>query len=120
MVWRPTPALALTEAAPLEEAWISTTIEASRIVRQGKTLVVRVEVSNNHRRKPLRDEAILEVEHPSSALQILGTEPVSLQPQGDTTHIYSQWTAPYIPGSYVLRFTILNHNVKTEKVLVVE
>jgi len=120
MVWHPTPTLALTEAAPLEEAWISTTIEAPRIVRQGKTVIVRVEVSNNHRTKPLRDEAMLEVEHPSSALQILGAEQVSLQPQGDTTHIYSQWTAPYVPGSYVLRFTILNHNVRAEKVLVVE
>ena len=119
MIWRPISTIDSGSSVPLTDSWISTAIEAPATVRQGKTLVLRVEVSNNHRTEPLRDEGMLEVEYPSSVVQLLGTEPVELQPKGDTTHIYFEWTAPYLIGNYVLRFRLLNHQAKTERVLAV-
>jgi hypothetical protein len=119
-VWQPTPTVDTTAAAPLDEAWISTSIQAPRSVRQGKALVLRVEVSNNHSSKSLTDEAMLEVEHPSSALEVLGSDSVNLNPEGDTTLVYFQWSAPHVPGNYILRFLLLNCQAETEKVLVVE
>ena len=118
-IWQPTPTVDTFGPTPLNEAWIATAIEAPRTVEQGKTLVLRVEVSNNHRSKPLRDRCMLEVEYPSSVLQVLGPEPIKLEPEGDTTLIYFQWTVPYLPGNYILRFLLLNHQVKTEKALIV-
>jgi len=118
-VWQPTPTINTT-AATLDQSWISATIEAPRIVKQGMTLVLRVEVSNNHRSNRLRDETMLEVEYPSSAVQVLGSELIELEPNGDTTLIYFQWMTPYLPGNYVLRFILLNYQAKTEKVLVVK
>jgi len=119
MVWHPSPTVDISPSAVLDEAWISTAIEAPHTVRQGKTLVLRVEVSNNHRCKRLRDESMLEVEYPSSVVQVVGSEPIELEPNGDTTLIYFQWTAPHLPGNYILRFIFLNYQVKTESVLVV-
>jgi hypothetical protein len=77
-------------------------------------------VSNNHGSKPLTDEAMLEVEHPSSALEVLGPEHINLHPEGDTTLVYFQWSAPYVPGNYILRFLLLEYQTRTEKVLIVE
>ena len=118
-VWQPTPTINTT-TAPLDETWISTTIEAPRIVKQGTTLILRVEVSNNHRSNRLKDESMLEVEYPSAAVQILGSELIELEPNGDTTLIYFQWTTPYLPGNYILRFLLLNYQANTEKALVVK
>jgi len=63
---------------------------------------------------------MLEIEYPSKAVEVLGTERIKLDPQGDTTLIYFQWTAPHLRSNYVVRFVLLNHQAKTEKVLVVE
>jgi hypothetical protein len=63
---------------------------------------------------------MLEVEYPSSAVQVLGSEAIKLDTEGDTSLIYFPWTAPHVPGNYVLRFTLLNHQAKTERVLIVQ
>jgi len=119
-VWQPTPVLNLRGNVPLTADWVSIDIKIPERVRQGEKLAIRVDVSNNHASRVLRDQALLEVRFPTGVAQALGPDPINIEPSGDMVSLFYTWNVPYLAGNYVIRYHLLNLSSKTEKALAVQ
>jgi len=118
--WQPTPTIPLDPKALLTKEWITIDIDVPQNFKRGDILMIRVDITNCHSTKTLYDKGILEIVFPTGARQRYGPDKIILQPAGDTISLCYTWKVPlFPPGSYILRYYLINLQSITEKALAV-